>query len=142
MMVSVTDIARSAVPIPTSVVIPGQIQIRCYDKDTSWTTGTDIIGDQWVPFNATVTAVRATCDIAGTTGVSTIDINIGGATILSTKLTIDSAETDSDTAATAPVISDTTIVAKEAITIDVDGTATTPPKGLVVLINYERTVTL
>lgn len=64
-------------------------------------------------------------------GPVTVDINVNGATILSTKLTIDDTETDSDTAATPPVISNTALAAGDVITIDVDA-AGTGAKGLVV----------
>jgi len=82
--------------------------------------------------------VHAEVKTAGTTGVTTIDINKNGTSMLSTKLTIDSGETGSDTAATAAVI-DTAqddVTSFDLITIDVDGISTTAPKGLVVTSIY------
>ena len=59
--------------------------------------------------------------IAGTTsGLTTIDINEGGSTILSTKITIDLTETTSVTAATQPVISDASLADDAQISIDLD----------------------
>ncbi len=74
-----------------------------------------------MPYAFTLTSVRATVTTAPTTsGTLTVDINEGGTTILSTKLTIDTTEKTSTTAATAPVISDTALADSAVITIDVD----------------------
>ena len=77
---------------------------------------------------------------AGTTG--TTDIQIANATdsvdMLSTKLTIDSGETGSDTAATAAVI-DTAkddVATNDLLRIDVDAVSTTKPKGLIVTLGF------
>jgi len=50
----------------------------------------------------------------------TVDINEGGTTILSTKLTIDLTELTSTTAATNAVISDAALADDAQITIDID----------------------
>jgi len=49
-----------------------------------------------------------------------VDINEGGTTILSTKISIDASEKTSTTAATAAVISDTALADDAEITIDID----------------------
>jgi hypothetical protein len=59
--------------------------------------------------------------------------------MLSTKLTIDSGETGSDTAATAAVI-DTTkddVATNDLLRIDVDATATTKAKGLIITLGFQ-----
>jgi hypothetical protein len=67
----------------------------------------------------------------------TVDINEGGSTILSTKLSIDANEKTSTTAATAAVISDTALANDSEITFDIDA-AGTGAKGLkVALIGYQ-----
>lgn len=78
---------------------------------------------------------------AGTTG--TMDIQIANETdsvdMLSTKLTIDSTETGSDTAATAAVI-DTTkddVATNDVLRIDVDAVHTTAAKGCIVTLGFE-----
>lgn len=111
--------------------------VRLLDSATSQATGTSIGGD-YRPFRTavTLTNVRCYCDTAGTTGVFTVDINEGGVSILSTKLTVDSGEKTSETAATPAVISDTSIAADAIITFDIDGIQTTPAKGLVVVLEY------
>ena len=82
--------------------------IACSDESTALTTGTAKVTCR-APCAMTVTAVRASLATASSSGVPTVDINEGGTTILSTKLTIDASEKTSTTAATAAVISDTAI---------------------------------
>lgn len=74
-----------------------------------------------VPLAWTLTAVYAGLTTTQTSGnIITFDINEGGVSILSTKITIDNGETFSLTAATPPVISDTSLAAGAVITVDVD----------------------
>jgi hypothetical protein len=49
-----------------------------------------------------------------------VDINEAGASILSTKLSIDASEKTSTTAATPPVISDSALADDAEMTIDID----------------------
>jgi hypothetical protein len=96
------------------------IQLACSDETTALTTGTAKITFR-MPFAMTLTDVRASLTGAGSTsGTTTVDINEGGTTILSTKLTIDFGEKTSTTAATPPVISDTALADDSEITIDID----------------------
>lgn len=96
------------------------IQLACSDETTALTTGTAKITFR-MPFAMTLTDVRASLTGAGSTsGTTTIDINEGGTTILSTKLTIDQGEKTSTTAATAAVISDASLADDAEITIDID----------------------
>ena len=109
------------------------VEFRILDKDTSHTTGTGKGGELRIPEACTVLDVGAYFDTAGTTSVTTIDINEAGTTILSTKITVDATEKSSKTAATAPVISDSAIAADAILTFDIDGIASgTAGKGLVV----------
>lgn len=68
----------------------------------------------------TITGVAGSVNVAGTSSVITYDINVNGTSILSTKLTIDAGEKTSNTAATAAVISDTTVAAWEEFSFDID----------------------
>jgi len=84
--------------------------------------------------------VHARVVTAGTTG--TTDFQIANVTdsvdMLSTKLTIDSGETGSDTAAT-PAVIDTTkddVATNDLLRIDCDAVATTAAKGLVVRLRF------
>lgn len=74
-----------------------------------------------MPFAMTVTSVRASLKTGQTSGnIFTVDIHESGTTILSTKITIDNTEKTSTTAATAPVVSDTSLADDAEITVDVD----------------------
>lgn len=90
-------------------------------------------------FAGTITSVGAYCDTAGTTGLMTIDILKNGVSILSTKITIDSTETSSLTAATPAVISVNTITTGDLYTFSVTGIHTTPAKGLTVWFKVQVT---
>ena len=85
-------------------------------------------------------AVHAEVISAGTTGTTDIQIhNVTDAVdMLSTKLTIDSGETGSDTAATPAVIntSNDDVVENDLLRIDVDAVSTTPPDGLIVTMEF------
>ncbi|MFA6315619.1 MAG: hypothetical protein WC648_04620 [Candidatus Paceibacterota bacterium] len=88
-----------------------------------------------------LTGVAGSVYTAGTT--NTTDIQIRNKTdsvdMLSTKLTIDSAETDSSTAAAAAVI-DTTkddVATGDILAIDVDAVSTTAAKGLLIELRFE-----
>ena len=78
---------------------------------------------------------------AGTTGTLDIQFNRsrGGVDMLSVKLTVDSGETGSDTAATPYVInlSNDDVLENDLIRIDIDAVQTTAPKGLLVTLGFE-----
>jgi len=73
-----------------------------------------------MPFGLTLTEVRASVTTAPTGAAVQVDINEAGATILSTKLTIDVSEKTSTTAATPAVISDASLADDAEITVDID----------------------
>lgn len=95
------------------------IPIAVSDESTALTTGIAKVTFR-MPFAFTLTGVRASVTTAPTGSVLTVDINDGGTSILSTKLTIDATEKTSVTAATPPVISDTSLADDAEITIDID----------------------
>ena len=85
--------------------------------------------------------VHAEVITAGTTGTTDIQINnvTQAADMLSTVITIDSAETGSDTAAT-PAVIDTAnddVVENDLIRIDIDAISTTAPKGLLITLGFK-----
>ena len=108
------------------------------ESDKEVAIGTALGGDWRIPGNRAIKIkkVGAYVDTAGTTGVTTIDINEAGTSILSTKITIDSGSKSSVEATTPPVISDTNIAADAILTFDVDSVSTTAPKGLKVYIEF------
>lgn len=106
------------------VIVPQPICIACSDETTALTTGTAKVTFR-MPYAFTLTAVRASVTTAPTGSVLTVDINEGGSTILSTKLTIDATEKTSTTAATPAVISDSSLADDAEITIDIDTVGST-----------------
>ena len=94
-----------------------------------------------MPYAFTITDARASVTTAPVGSVLTVDINDGGTTILSTKITIDASEKTSTTAATAKVISDTALADDAEVTIDIDtiGSGTAGAGLKVTLIGYQTT---
>ena len=108
--------------------------IECSDETTA-VTAAPAKKTFRMPCALTVTAIFASLSTAQTSGnIFTVDINDGGTTILSTKLTIDNTEKISTTAATPAVISDTALAQYAEITIDVDQVGDGTAKGLKVYI--------
>lgn len=87
-----------------------------------------------------LTDIHARNITAGTTGVMTIQVTNVTDTqnMLSTALTIDSAEVGSDTAATPAVIDGThdDVATNDLIKITVTGLHTTPAKGLIIRLEF------
>ena len=111
------------------------IQIACSDLSTALTTGTSKAYFR-MPYAMTLTDVRASLLSAGSTsGTTTIDINEGGTSVLSTKLTIDFGDTTSVGATDSPVISDSALADDAIITIDIDAiTGGADEVGLIVTL--------
>ena len=88
--------------------------------------------------NLSLKDVHAEVVTAGTTG--TLDIQIAnvnnGTDMLSTKLTIDSGETGSDTAATPAIINSVNagVALNDVLRIDIDAVQSTAPQGLIVTL--------
>ena len=120
------------------------VQLTCVEFTTDCATG-DGQGYVHIPSSVggmDLTYVHAECITAGTTG--TMDIQIHNVTqtadMLSTKLTIDSGETGSDTAAT-PAVIDTAnddVATNDLIRIDIDAVQTTAAKGLIVTLGFDN----
>ena len=98
--------------------------IAASNETTALSTGTAKFTFR-MPGAFVVTGVRASVGTAPTGSVLTVDINDGGTTILSTKLTIDATEKTSTTAATPAVVSDTALADDAEITVDIDGIGST-----------------
>jgi hypothetical protein len=112
-------------PIITLSKATNEWVIPISDITTALTTGTTKNYFYAPASGMTIVGVRLTLVTASSSGIPTVDINEAGTTILSTKLTVDANELDSNTAATAAVISDSAIAANALITFDIDvaGTA-------------------
>ncbi|MEP6743830.1 MAG: hypothetical protein ABJB61_15140 [bacterium] len=106
------------------------------DETTALTTGAAKITFR-MPYAFTVTGIRSSVNTASSSGLVTVDINEGGTSILSTKLSIDANEKTSQTAATPSVISDSVLADDAEITVDIDA-AGTGAKGLKVWLIGHR----
>ena len=107
---------------------PCEIVVACSDESTALTADTALVTFR-TPYAFTLTEVRASLTTAQASGnIFTVDINEGGTTVLSTKITIDNTEATSTTATTPAVIDDSAIADDALITVDIDqigdGTAT------------------
>jgi hypothetical protein len=81
--------------------------VACSDESTAFTTGTAKVSFR-MPYaftlNAGAAGITASCNQAPTGAILTIDVNEGGTTILSTKLTIAYSESTTSVAGTDPVV--------------------------------------
>ncbi len=106
---------------------------------TTDTTVANVVGGDFVmPFAGFLTDIGATVDTAGTTNTTDIDVNKNGSTIFSTKITIDSTEKTSRTAAARYVFLNQNAIqfqTGDILTFDVDAVSTTAAKGLTIFIN-------
>ena len=115
------------------------ILLACSDETTDLTTGVGKVTFR-CPFAFTITGVSASVSTAPVGSTIICDINETGTTILSTKLSIDASEKTSTSAASAAVVSDTTIAADAEITVDIDQIgSSTAGKGLKVKLDGYRT---
>lgn len=119
----------------TEIQFTETVIIAASDESTALTTGTNKATFVF-PFAVTLVSVGASVNTAGT--ALTVDINEAGTTVLSTKITLDSGEKTSLTAATPAVISDAAIAAGAEVGIDIDAVTGTA-KGLKVWLQYRRT---
>ena len=112
-----------------------------YDTDTATGDGKAyfVIPTEWGGMN--LVSAHAEVITAGTT--TTLDVQIHNLTqaadMLSTKLTIDSTENGSDTAAIPEVIdaANDDVAAFDVIRFDIDSIHTTPAKGLIVILGFQ-----
>ena len=124
--------------IPAPDPEPEVIIVACSDEATAIdATGTKVTFR--MPFAMTLTTVRACLRTACATGTFTVDLNEGGTSVLSTKVTIDATEKTSATAATPPVISDAALADDAEMTVDVDNVGDSTATGLKVMLIGTRT---
>ena len=110
------------------------LPIACSDEATPLTVGASKVTFR-MPFAMTLSDVRASLTTAQASGsLLTVDINAAGASILSTKLTVDNTEKSSKSAATPPVISDALLADDAEITIDIDQVGNGTAAGLKVYL--------
>lgn len=134
---SYATMALSASYAPSSgpVSTTEYIQIPLSDETNSLTTGSAKYTFR-MPFDMTLTEVRASATTAPSGSIIIVDINQSGTSILSTKLSIDEHEKTSLTATTPAVISTSALVNDAEITLDIDqvGAPAATGKGLKILL--------
>lgn len=103
------------------------LPVACSDEGSILTTGTKVTFR--MPYAMTLSSIKASLTTAQTAGsIFTVDVQKNGTSVFSTKITIDNGEKTTATAATANVLSTTSLAADDEITIIIDqigdGTAT------------------
>jgi len=141
---SLVDDADAATALATlgavsAAVFPSEIIVAGSDEVTAIVAATGVMQFR-MPYAMTGTSIRASVGSAASTGTFTVDVNIGGATVLSTKVTIDATEKTSQTAVTASVLSDTAWADDEIVTVDVDVDGDATATGLKVTLIGTRAV--
>ena len=113
------------------------IIIAVSDENTDLVAGTGKLTFR-LGYAFTLTGIRASVGTAPTGSTIIVDVNEGGTSILSTKLSIDATEKTSKTAASAAVISDASLADDAEISVDIDQIGSTVAgKGLkIVLLGY------
>ncbi len=108
------------------------------DNTTDLTAGTNKFSFR-LPFAMTLSEVRINTTTAPVGSTIIVDVNEGGTSILSTKLTIDQNELTSFTAASPAVISDPNLANDALMTVDIDQIgSSTAGKGLKIILNGVR----
>lgn len=104
---------------------PESLTIPVSDEATPLSTGVAKVTFR-MPYAFTLTGVRGSVTTAPTGGtLLTVDINEGGVSILSTKLTFNASSKTTVGASTPAVISDTSLADDAEITIDIDAIGST-----------------
>lgn len=126
-------------PLPVSLANE-YFEVAASDEVVALTTGTAKVTFRlpWTGTGLDVSASLATAQASGS--IFTVDINKNGTSILSSKITIDNTEKTSKSAATPPVISDTTWTADDEFTIDIDQIGNGTAKGLKVILVGQRPI--
>jgi hypothetical protein len=114
------------------------IQFASSDESTPLTIGTSKMTFR-MPYAMTLSKIKIDVVTAPTGSTLIVNIKESGTTILSTKLSIDATEKTSETAATAAVISDTSLADNAEMTVDIDQVgATIAGAGLKVTFRGKR----
>ena len=100
------------------------IAIACSDETTALTTGAGKATFR-MPYGFNLAYVRASVTNAPTGAVLTVNIKRNGATIFTTKITIEVGEKSSFSAAVQPVLNTATLSDDDEITVDIDTVGST-----------------
>jgi hypothetical protein len=118
------------------------IAIVCSDRPTGLEAGTAIVADTNVggltmPYGFSLLEVQASLVSGASTGTFTVDVNVGGTTVLSTKCTIDATE-ETSPAAVPSVLSNARKIVDipkgSIVSVDVDDDGSGDALGLTVYL--------
>jgi hypothetical protein len=121
----------------TTVYAEDWFVVAASDETTDLTVGS---GKTYfrMPYAATLLGVRASINTVAS-GITIVDINENGTSVLGSKLSIDANEKTSTTAASGVTISDAALADDAEISIDIDQVGTAPvAKGLKVYLKVRR----
>jgi hypothetical protein len=119
--ISVTDLLASVAPTTERT---DYLIIAASDEINNLSIGTSKVTFR-MPYSGTLQNVKASVTTASTGTSIIVDINNGGVSILSTKLSIDATEKTSTTATIPVVISNVVITENDEISIDIDQVGST-----------------
>lgn len=112
----------------------------CSDLTTALTAGANK-GHIHAPYAGTIIAALAGLGTpqtgSGGGGLFTVDVNVAGTSILTTKITIDNGEDHSSSAAAQPVILSGAVALGQKITADIDQIGDGTAKGLTIYLVVE-----
>ena len=130
------DKALKVVVLDALSFLPGEpgkkyAVFRIIASATDVAAATRIGGDFRLPFDGNLLEVGAYVDEPGVTGDQVADINLAGATVMTTdKLDIETGEKTTEDAAQQPVLTTTAFSKDDIFTFDVDAIQSTAAKGL------------
>jgi len=90
------------------------------DESTVITEGNNKVEFQMPNYPTTLTGVSCSLKTAPSESTMQIDLNEGGMSVLSRRITINATEKTSETATAPPVISDANLAANAVMTVDID----------------------
>jgi hypothetical protein len=125
--------ARAAIGVSPLI----EVQLSCSDLSTELEAASNA-GYFRAPRAFTITAVRASLLVTSSSGDVVVNIKKNGATILSTKITVDAGDLTSVGSAAPPVLASSAVADDDLISIDIDSPGA-DAKGLVVTILGTRT---
>ena len=129
-LTSIGTIESNIISATTYFNTPFELIAAASDETTPITTGTTKVTFR-MPCSITLTGVRASLTTAQTSGSTfTVDINQNGSSILSTEITIDNTQKTSTTATIPPVISTSSLIDDDEMTVDVDVVGSGDATGL------------
>lgn len=114
------------------------LEVACSDEVAPLSAGTAKVTFR-MPYAMEVSEVRASLKTEQASGaVLTVDINQGGASILSTPITIDNGQRTSMTATVPPVVSTASLADDAEMTVDIDQVGDGTALGLKIILIGSR----